>query len=48
MEEEMKMGDGGKVGETKSQRAACREDVSETKRRLEKHRCWQERKTKKC
>lgn len=33
MEYEMERGDGGKVGERESQRAARREDVGETKRR---------------
>lgn len=33
MENEMERGDGGKVGERESQRAARREDVGETKRR---------------
>lgn len=41
MKKEMERGDGGKVGETESQRAAWREDVGETKRRLERNRCWQ-------
>lgn len=34
MKKEMERGDGGKVGETKSQRAAWREDVGEEKQML--------------
>lgn len=36
MKKEMKKRDGGKVGETESQRVAWREDAGETKRRLKK------------
>lgn len=34
MKKEMERGDGGKVGETESQRAAWREDVGEEKQML--------------